>query len=79
MRNFVGNLHSQWKEFANYMGYTEDEVRCIREASRHDQDEQTHEFLKLWNMPDCGDRTVLILEEVKKRAGIVDTPSDFGM
>ena len=69
--SFFKNLKQHWKRIASYIGITLKEMQMIEQHSiRDDTDSQVQMFLRIWQLPNCGDKTTEILEEVKRRAGI---------
>lgn len=71
LKPFLQGLQYQWTNIAEYIGFEEFEIKTITEANE-EISEQLNHFLDLWNIPDCGDKTVIILQRLKMAAGIQD-------
>ena len=65
---FLRKLDKEWKKFARFIGFSDDEIRILSGVST------SHEwknFSKVWRMPDLGYRTEAVLEETSVAANIV--------
>ena len=71
LKPFLQGLQYQWTTVAEYIGFKEFEIKTITEANEEISEQLDH-FLYLWNIPDCGDKTIVILQRLKVAAGIQD-------
>ena len=64
----------KWLNIAYYLGYTEAEVATIVEGDVEEEscERQVTLFLEVWQMPDCGPRTVTILQKLKIASRVPD-------
>ena len=60
---------------AYYLGYTEAEVATIvgGDVEEDSLEGQVSLFLEVWQMPDCGPRTVTILQKLKFASKVPDS------
>ena len=60
---FLHGLGDRWLAIPEYLGYSREEVAAIT-------NEGVVGFLDEWQMPDCGQKTLMILQKLKSLAGI---------
>ena len=65
----------KWLNIAYYLGYTEAEISTIVEGDVKEEscEQQISAFLEVWQIPDCGPRTVTILQKLKFAARVPDS------
>lgn len=56
---------------ANFLGYTAKDSEALGSGKDNNPDQQIRNFLSLWEMPDCGPKTLPILHKLARLAGVV--------
>lgn len=73
VEEFFIKLNQYWTFIPKYIGFSQDELKNKVHGESVRQCVQG--FLEVWEMPDCGEKTLRILHEVARLAEI---PAGFG-
>ena len=66
-------IASRWEKLLLYLGLPPTLVDSIKVASnRYSINQQLERFLRVWRVPDCGERMEAILYAMAESAGLVD-------
>ena len=60
---FLFHLKHNWTRLAIHLGYSDTEIECIVKAEENDIHNQIQLFLRVWWMPDCGEKTHVFLQQ----------------
>ena len=53
---FLNKLGKHWVEFAQFLGFSVDEVETLQSLSCHGTEDEIRNFSKVWQMPDLKSR-----------------------
>ena len=77
VQSFFQGLGDKWTAIPDYLGFSVDEVAAITTQSEYQEGDHVIDhvtrFLRVWRMPDCGQKTLMILQKLKAAAGIQDS------
>jgi len=72
LRNFFLTLGDKWQDIAEYLGFSAEEIQGIVTPHPDNSEMQVTEFLHLWQLPDCGQRILPLMHQLKSLTGIVE-------
>lgn len=67
VEQFLISLNQSWVYIPSYMGFSQDEVKNMQRESVL---QCVQGFLEVWEMPDCGEKTLQVLQHVARFAEI---------
>ena len=70
LKEFLLGLKGQWISIAIYIGINELDLQKYTSCSQN-HSEQLDMFLSNWSLPDCGQKTVVILHKLRSIAGVM--------
>ena len=58
---FLNGLGDSWTNIALYLGFGQDELDSLATT---EEDDALRRFVGIWNMPDCGEKNLIILHKL---------------
>ena len=71
-RLWFSSLQNKWWDVANYLGYTKDDIEVAESEMDKNPETQIQKFLGIFQMPDCGARTMPILHKLGDLSGVAE-------
>ena len=69
-RAWFSSLQDKWWEVASWLGYTKDDIEVVESEMDKNPESQIRKFLEIFQMPDCGARTMPVLHKLGDLSGV---------
>ena len=71
-RSWFLSLQDKWWDVAKYLGYTKDDIEVVESEMDKNPETQIQKFLDIFQMPDCGTKTMPILYKLEDLLGVAE-------
>ena len=81
-RLWFSTLRDKWWDVAYYLGYTKDDIEGVESEMDKNPETQIQKFLDIFQMPDCGAKTMPILHKLGDLSGVAEVhkkPSHYSV
>lgn len=68
LKNFLEGLNEKWTEIAVFIGFEESDIEYFVSSDTNSVSTQLDVFLNSWTLPDCGEKTGMILHKLRRSA-----------
>ena len=72
VRSWFSSLQDKWWDVAYYLGYTKDDIEVVESEMDKNPETQIQKFLGIFEMPDCGVKTMAILHKLGDLSGVAE-------
>ena len=72
VRSWFSSLQDKWWYVAYYLGYTKDDIEVVESEMDKNPETQIQKFLDIFQMPDCGAKTIPILHKLGDLSGVAE-------
>ena len=69
-RAWFSSLQDKWWDVASWLGYTKDDIEVVESEMDKNPESQIRKFLEIFQMPDCGARTMPVLHKLGDLSGV---------
>ena len=71
-RSWFLSLQDKWWDVAYYLGYTKDDIEGVESEMDKNPEAQIQKFLAIFQMPDCGAKTMPVLHKLGDLSGVAE-------